>query len=247
LVIEITLWHPLRVFCIAQMSVHLSSGAFHMRMTYRSLLAAVALPTLAACATTGALRRAREEQAAALATERAQRISSDSMLAVNDSILRSDLGAVHGDVQALRSELQAMKTEFGAKITAMENAIQFAMPVNFAYDDATVRSQDQPMLDRFAKVVDHYYTGSKVTIEGFADPAGSVAYNLMLSRQRADAVRNYLTSHGLTTAQLATIGYGKSRLVNPGAAREMPGAEQNRRVVFVIESKGQRAVAMAQP
>jgi peptidoglycan-associated lipoprotein len=216
-------------------------------MTYRSLLAAVALPTLAACATTGALRRAREDAAAALANERAQRISADSSLAVSDSMLRSDLNAVHGDVQALRQELQQMKADFGAKITALENGIQFAMPVNFAYDDANIRPQDQPMLDRFAKVVDHYYTGSKVTIEGFADPAGSVSYNLTLSRERADNVRNYLTSHGMTTVQLATIGYGKSRLVFPGATRDMPGAEANRRVVFVVESRPQHAVAMAQP
>jgi peptidoglycan-associated lipoprotein len=218
-----------------------------MRMTYRSLLAAVALPTLAACATTGALRRAREEQAAALASERSQRIAADSALALSDSVQRAELGAVRGDVQALRNDLQQMKTEFGAKITAMENGIMFAMPVNFAFDDANVRPQDQPMLDRFAKIADHYYTGSKVTVEGFADPAGSAAYNLMLSRQRADAVRNYLTSHGLNTVQLASIGYGKTRLVNPGASHEMPGAEQNRRVVFVIESRPQRAVAMAQP
>jgi peptidoglycan-associated lipoprotein len=218
-----------------------------MRMTYRSLLAAVALPTLAACATTGALRRAREEQAAALASERSQRIAADSALALSDSVQRAELGAVRGDVQALRTDLQQMKTEFGAKITAMENGIMFAMPVNFAFDDANVRPQDQPMLDRFAKIADHYYTGSKVTVEGFADPAGSAAYNLMLSRQRADAVRNYLTSHGLNTVQLASIGYGKTRLVNPGASHEMPGAEQNRRVVFVIESRPQRAVAMAQP
>jgi peptidoglycan-associated lipoprotein len=217
-------------------------------MTYRSLLAAVALlPMLGACATTGALRRAREEQAAALASERSQRIASDSALAVSDSMMRSDLGAVRGDVQALRNELQAMKTDFNAKITAMENGIQFDMPVHFAFDDAMVRSQDQPALDRFAKIVDHYYTGSKLTIEGFTDPAGSVAYNLMLSRQRADAVRNYLTSHGLTTVQLTTIGYGKTRLVTPGASHEQPGAEENRRVVFVIESKGQRSVALAQP
>jgi peptidoglycan-associated lipoprotein len=216
-------------------------------MTYRSLLAAVALPALAACATTGALRRAREEQAAALASERSQRIAADSALAVSDSVQRAELGAVRGDVQALRNELQQMKTEFGAKITALENGIMFAMPVNFSFDDANVRPQDQPMLDRFAKVADHYYTGSKVTVEGFADPAGSQAYNLMLSRQRADAVRNYLTSHGLNTVQITSIGYGKTRLVNPGASHEMPGAEQNRRVVFVIESRPQRAVALAQP
>ena len=218
-----------------------------MRMTYRSLLAAVALPTLAACATTGALRRAREESAAALANERSQRIAADQQLAESDSALRSELHAVRGDVVALRHDLEQMKTEFGAKITMLENGIMFAMPVNFAFNDANVRPQDEPMLDRFAKVADHYYTGSKVTVEGFADPAGGAAYNLMLSRQRADAVRNYLTSHGLNTVQLASIGYGKTRLVTPGASRDMPGAEANRRVVFVIESRPQRAVALVQP
>lgn len=219
-----------------------------MRITFRTVLtAAVALPTLTACATTGALRRAREESAAAVAAERAQRVAADDALAASDSMIRNDLGAVRGDVQALRQELQAMKTEFGAKITAMENGIQFDMPVNFAFDDATVRSQDQPQLDRFAKIVDHYYTGSKVTVEGFTDPAGSAAYNLMLSRRRADAVRYYLTSHGLSTVQLESIGYGKTRLVAPGASHDSPGAEMNRRVVFVIESRGQRAVALATP
>jgi peptidoglycan-associated lipoprotein len=162
-------------------------------------------------------------------------------------MLRSDLGAVKGDVTALRNELQQMKTEFGAKITALENGIMFMMPVNFAFDNATVRPEDQPMLDRFAKVVDHYYTGSKVTIEGFADPAGGAAYNLMLSRQRADAVRGYLSSHGLNSVTLATIGYGKTRLVTPGASRDMPGAELNRRVVFVVETRPQRSVAIIQP
>ena len=218
-----------------------------MGMTYRSALAAVVvLPMLAACATTGSVKRAREEAANNLAAERAQRVSADSTLAVADSVTREELGAVRGDVAALRKDLQALRTEFGAKITALETGMAFAMPVNFAYDDATIRSQDQPMLDRFAKVVEKYYTGTKVTVEGFADPAGGVAYNLNLSRRRADAVRYYLTSK-LSTVQLASIGYGKTRLVTPGASRDMPGAELNRRVVFVIETRGQKSVAMAQP
>ncbi len=216
-----------------------------MGMTYRSALAAVVvLPMLAACATTGSVKRAREEAANNLAAERSQRLSADSSLAAADSVTREELGAVRGDVAALRKDLQQLRTEFGAKITALEVGMQFAMPVNFAYDDASVRSEDQPMLDRFAKVVDKYYTGSKVTVEGFADPAGSVSYNLNLSRRRADAVRYYLTSHGLSTVQLASIGYGKTRLVTPGASRDMPGADLNRRVVFVIESRPQKSVAM---
>jgi peptidoglycan-associated lipoprotein len=121
------------------------------------------------------------------------------------------------------------------------------MPVNFAFDDATVRTDDAPVLGRFAKVVQKYYPGSKVTIEGFADPAGSNRYNLVLSQRRATAVREYLVSQGLTGNELSVVGYGKTRLVAPGASRDQPGAEMNRRVTFVIESKPQRSVALVAP
>src|SRR5581483_3625924 len=144
---------------------------------------------------------------------------------------------VRGDVTSLRNELQAMRQDLGAKITAMEDGLHFAMPVNFAFDDATVRDQDHATLDRFARVVQHYYPGSTITIEGFADPAGTAKYNVVLSTRRADAVREYLVSQGLQGEVLRTIGYGKTRLVTPGAAKDAPGAELNRRVTFVIESR----------
>jgi peptidoglycan-associated lipoprotein len=117
--------------------------------------------------------------------------------------------------------------------------MQFAFPVNFAFDDATVRDQDKAELDKFADVAKKYYGGSKITIEGFADPAGTQHYNLALSQRRADAVRDYLSTKGIDLSVIKTVGYGKTRLVNPGAARDDTGAEENRRVVFVIETKWQ--------
>ncbi len=154
---------------------------------------------------------------------------------------------VRGDVTQLRSDLQAMRQEFSAKIAMMEDGLHFAFPVNFAYNDANVRAQDEAALARFSNVVQKYYPGSKVTIEGFADPAGSTSYNLALSKRRAEAVRDHLVKNGLTGNELGVVGYGKTRQVAAGASRDMPGAELNRRVVFVIESKGQRNVAMATP
>jgi peptidoglycan-associated lipoprotein len=109
--------------------------------------------------------------------------------------------------------------------------------VNFAFDDATVRDQDRAALDRFASVVEKYYPGSKITVEGFADPAGGNRYNKVLSERRATSVRDYLVSKGVATTDLKTIGYGKSRLLVPKASHDDPGAEQNRRVTFVIETK----------
>lgn len=220
-----------------------------MRLHSGTMLAcASTMALLSACATTGSVRRAREEAAAAAAANQQALASERSERLAGDSSLRNDLGMVRGDVQALRSELQSLRTEFGAKITAMEDGMKFDMPVNFAFNDATVRQQDYTSLSRFAHVVQKYYPSSKLTIEGFADPAGSNSYNLALSKKRADAVRDYLVSQGgLTTNQLETIGYGESRLVTPKAWGDQPGAELNRRVVFVIETAGTTSVALTTP
>ncbi|HEY9226345.1 MAG TPA: OmpA family protein [Gemmatimonadaceae bacterium] len=217
-----------------------------MRHFSGPLVAIAAGALLTGCATTGALKRAKEEtaealnrQQAALNAERAERVSSDSAL-------RHELGAVRGDVQELRKDLQQLKTEFGAKISMLEDGMHFAMPVNFAFNDATVRPADVPALIRFANVIQKYYPGSKITIEGFADPAGTPRYNLQLSSRRAGAVRDYLVSRGLTGHELNAVGYGETRQITPGASKDQPGAELNRRVVFVVETAAQRSVAMRQ-
>jgi peptidoglycan-associated lipoprotein len=219
-----------------------------MRLHSGSMLAGIAtVALLSGCVTTGRFKRVTEEQNAALAQQKSALDAERTDRMAQDSSLRQDLGMVKGDVQALRTELQQMKTDLGAKITAMEDGLKFDMPVNFAFNDATVRQQDYTTLDRFAHVVSQYYPQSKVTIEGFADPAGSSRYNVSLSKRRADAVRDYLSSKGLTTNQLATIGYGETRLVTPRAWGNQPGADLNRRVVFVIETSGQQSVALVQP
>ena len=47
------------------------------------------------------------------------------------------------------------------------------------------------------------------------------------------------------TDQIDAIGYGKTRLVVPNASGDQPGADQNRRVVFVIESAQAQASGVA--
>jgi len=195
---------------------------------------ALALPFLAGCATKGFVRKE-------LAT---QRTSIDSSFAMERSERMAGDSALRGDIQMLRRDLDSLRTEFSVKITALENGMQFAMPVNFAFDDASVRSEDMAALDKFAEVVQRHYAGSKITVEGFADPAGSTRYNLRLSKQRAESVKSYLMEKGMT--EVAAIGFGESRQVVQGAERDEPGAEKNRRVVFVVESRGDAGVAIVE-
>ena len=192
-----------------------------------ALVVAAAVAT-SACATKGYVNRKVDHF---VAVERTARETGDSANA-------RDVAAVRTDLTALRGELQALRTEFGARITAMENSVKFAFPVHFAYDDASVRAEDQAALERFAGVVNKYYGGAEITVAGFADPAGTTRYNLALSRRRADAVRAYIVGKGVSEQLVRTVGYGEARQVRPGAAKDAQGAELNRRVVFVIETPG---------
>jgi peptidoglycan-associated lipoprotein len=179
---------------------------------------------LNACATKGALRRGLDE-------ERSARIAADS--------------AQRADIASLRADLRGLRTEFGAKIAEVADGLQFAFPVHFAYDDATVRPADATALDRFARVASKHYPGAKITVEGFADPAGTPQYNLDLSQRRAESVRQYIAGRGIDPSLVNPVGYGETRLVKRDASRDMPGAALNRRVVFVIETpaNGARMVA----
>jgi outer membrane protein OmpA-like peptidoglycan-associated protein len=195
----------------------------------RLAMGVMALPLLAACATKGYVRDqvsvARTEildtTTTMIAQERQERMQADE--------------ALRTDLQALRGALDSLRSEFDVRITQVAEGLKFMMPVNFAFDDATVREEDKPSITRFAQVVQQHYPNAKITVEGFADPAGTRSYNINLSQRRAESVKQYLTEAGLMGEMVATVAYGETRQVVPGAERDDPGAEKNRRVTFVIE------------
>lgn len=194
-----------------------------MSLPIRSIaIAVLGTAVLGGCATKGQLRRGLEEQRAALAAERQAREAADTRLAA--------------DMERLRTDLETLRTEFGTQITALEKGMQFMVPVHFAFDRAEIRPDAQPVLNRFSEVVQRHYPGAVITVEGFADPAGSAAYNRALSLRRAEAVRTYLSQQGLDFTRLQAVGYGEDRLVVPRAAGDDQGAQLNRRVVFVVET-----------
>ena len=70
-----------------------------------------------------------------------------------------------------------------------------------------------------------------VTVEGHADERGTREYNLALGERRANAVKDYLMTYGVSGSKVTVISYGKERPVNSGST---PLAwSQNRRSVTV--------------
>ncbi|MDQ3997196.1 MAG: OmpA family protein [Gemmatimonadota bacterium] len=207
------------------------------RHASRVVLVLVAPLALQACATKGFVRRE-------VATVRA---ASDSAVIAEQNARAAADNELSARIAALRTDLDSLRTQFNVRVVAMEDGLRFAMPVTFGFDDANVSRDALPMLERFARVATRFYPTSTITIEGFADPAGSQAYNVALSQRRAENVLSQLASLGLTGNQLRAVGYGETRLVVPSAAKDDPGARSNRRVVFVIENVGPEAIVALGP
>ena len=74
-------------------------------------------------------------------------------------------------------------------------------------------------------------SGISVVVEGHADDRGTREYNLALGERRANAVRDYLMSQGVSGSNVTVISYGKERPVNPESSRL--AWSQNRRSVTV--------------
>lgn len=218
-----------------------------MRQVQVVFVATLAATALSACATKGFVRKNIETQrvsmAGQLSGERGERLGADSAMRGELGRTQADVAKVQADLAALRGELQTLRTDFGAKISAMEGQITFALPVHFDFNNSTVRAADQAALEKFATVAAKYYAGAQITVEGFADPAGSASYNLRLSRNRAESVRQFIATKGIDSVNVKTVGYGEARPVRKNAKGTDVGAELNRRVTFVIDAPAEATAA----
>jgi peptidoglycan-associated lipoprotein len=177
----------------------------------------------------------REDFDTTVADIRSEMSAQDQRISANEA----GVADLQSDLEGLRVSLDELRDEFQVVVSEFEDGIRFATPVHFDFDSAEIRPEDVELLDRFAGVVSGYYSNSLVTVEGFADPAGSTSYNLSLSQARAETVASYLASSGsLDGESVRAVGYGETRPVIPGA--KGPGDEglENRRVSFVIDFGG---------
>jgi OOP family OmpA-OmpF porin len=94
-----------------------------------------------------------------------------------------------------------------------------------------IKAESFASLDQLSKILQEY-DKAKVTIEGHTDSQGEADANQALSQKRADAVKRYLASHGISAARMTAIGYGQSQpLVDNSTAA---GRALNRRVDFKL-------------
>jgi peptidoglycan-associated lipoprotein len=99
--------------------------------------------------------------------------------------------------------------------SAQDFVINVGDRVYFDFDAATIRADAAPVLDSQSAWL-RRYPDVRVRIEGNADERGTREYNFALGARRADAVRDYLTAHGIAAGRISTISYGKEQPLDPG-------------------------------
>ena len=129
----------------------------------------------------------------------------------------------------LRAELEGT----GVSVTRISDNITLNMPgnVTFATDSSDLSPAFFDVLNSVGKVLGEF-DKTVVEVAGHTDSTGSDAYNQGLSERRAQSVSSYLTSQGVISQRLITIGMGESRPVADNSTAA--GRQANRRVEITM-------------
>lgn len=126
-------------------------------------------------------------------------------------------------------------TPAGAKVDGNGCVVEQTLvmrDITFDFDAARLTTNAQRLMEDTVAFL-RADSIARITIGGHTDSRGSAAYNLKLSRDRANEVRDYLVGYGIAANRLQAVGYGET---NPVASNDdEAGREQNRRVEFRVQ------------
>lgn len=126
-----------------------------------------------------------------------------------------------------KEEVKVVQKEIGTTITLED--------INFEFGKAELLPGARQTIDPLVEVL-RKEPQRNVLIEGFTDSIGNDQYNIKLSLQRANAVRDAITAKGIRADRITTKGYGEQF---PVASNETPaGRQKNRRVEIIILNEG---------
>jgi len=110
-------------------------------------------------------------------------------------------------------------TETVSNVTGFET-------IQFEFNSSVLKTESYPTLDKLSSVLKE--NGGKVTTKGYASSEGTAAYNMKLSKDRANSVKTYLVNSGVNASQVTAKGFGEASPIASNDTEE--GRIQNRRV-----------------
>ncbi|MGY5847304.1 OmpA family protein [Salegentibacter sp. HM20] len=159
--------------------------------------------------------------------------------AIIGGVVGGTAGAIIGD----RMDKQAQRIEEeipGAEVERVGEGINVTFDessgVYFDTDKYNINAKSRETLNKLADIFKEY-PNSNILVEGHTDSTGSESYNLTLSKNRAQAVTNYLLDQGLSRGRFETKWYGELQPKYDNSTAE--GRSKNRRVELAIVANEQ--------
>jgi len=122
-------------------------------------------------------------------------------------------------------------TPIGFKVDKVGCFKEVKLEVHFSFNSWEVPPKYYSNIEKFAEFLKKH-PQIKVEIQGHTDSVGSEKYNLILSKKRAEAVRNILIrKYNISSDRVIAKGYGESKPIASNKTKE--GRAKNRRVVAV--------------
>ena len=126
-------------------------------------------------------------------------------------------------------------------VLVQNGQITISRPVFFATDRDRILPRSNAVLRAVADAIRVSTFIRRVSIEGHTDNVGNAERNMNLSQRRAESVRTWLISHGLSGSILEAHGFGSTRPVDAHNTARARAA--NRRVEFHITDPAPPAAA----
>ncbi len=183
---------------------------------------------------------AQRQQAAALAQQQQAQAEADAARQTAATAEQQRQEAERREQEAIRQ-----KEEMRARLLAQLNQVLqtrdtvrgliVSMPdVLFDFDKYTLKPEARERLAKISGIV-LAYPDLKLQVEGYTDSIGSDQYNQTLSEKRAESVRDYLVSSGVSINNVTAAGMGKSDPVADNGTAA--GRRLNRRVEMVVSGE----------
>ena len=136
-------------------------------------------------------------------------------------------------------DLEKARQEFQAQQSGRSLSMNLSGDVLFDYDKAALKPAAEEALKKVAVVLSQF-PESKVTVEGYTDAKGTKSVNMQLSRERAQAVKDWLVKNGgVVSANISTKGFGEQYPIaantNADGSDNPIGRALNRRVSIIVE------------
>ena len=176
--------------------------------------------------------RAAAEQAAAQATEeKAQALAQQQAAQMEADRARQAAQQAEDEKTQLRDRLRQQLSQVLETRDTVRGLIVNISDVLFEFNKYSLNPGAREKMAKLSGIL-LAYPGLTIQVEGHTDSVGSDEYNLKLSQERADAVRAYLVSQGVSPGTVTSVGLGKA---NPVASNDTnTGRQQNRRVELVV-------------